>query len=339
MFLKIFYEKNDVLTNEIINNFHLAGYKMQLVCVGKFKERNDLFSFYSRPLDGDHIQICLCNPNRVLKNFIASKMIIYLFPDYVYKESDRKILEDMDMILSPNPLIIEKLRKMGFKKINNMYCFSDKLNIVKSETKNYTFLFHSNWLEERGWKEMLFAYCNEFFDGSADIIISTNEDASIVNRDINRFLSLNNFNRDKFDGIYVVSGNNLEDILKFSDCFVAPYLTDYYDNNILTAMRCKIPVIISRLDSYQFICKKNTCWIVNFINGDSLDTIQMGNSMRKIIEDKNSSIRKSDMAYSFIENNLSKIDGGFNIFDLLNSFGASIVSDLNIKLEKGGNVI
>jgi len=340
MYLKIFYEEMDVLTKDILYRLHAGGYRMELVCVGKNAPDDDGFlSFYSRSLTGPHIQLCLCNPKKLFKSFEAQKKIMFLFPNYEFDESDIEIFQSMDLILTANPLIGERLTQHGMKNSVNVQCFYDMLKVEKSKMEKYTFLSHFDWKEERGWKEMLFSYCNAFPDGSVDIIISTNMDSYAVNEQISRFLALNNFNRLLYPGIYVLSGKSFEEVFKFADCFVAPYLTNHYDQNVLTSMRCGTPLIISRLEAYQFFCRKSTCWVVDFINQDTLDTMQMAESMIKVVEDREDANRKTDMAKSFLESKFGREDLFSSIIGSINSFGARPVSDLSFEVNKKGNII
>jgi len=344
MHLKIFCEKLDVLTKDILQKLHECGYKMEIVFVGGYKpvDKDGFFSFYSRRLLGSFVQLSLCDPKKIRKSFSASSNIIFLSPEYIFRESDIDILSEMDDVLVANPIVSNRLERHGLKKKSNIIdvqCYYDILHIDKSKSENFIFLFHSNWKEEMGWKELLFSYCNAFPHSEANLIISTDFNVEIVNNDIDKFLALNNFNRSNYPGICVLSGKIFSDVLKFADCFVAPYLVEYYDQNVLTAMRCGIPLIINRLSPYQHFCRKNTCWVVDFINDDTIDILQTIKFMKEVLSDKDIVIEKTEIAKQFLQNAFGKHNFFGSIIDTLNKNGVDKISDLKININEKGNII
>lgn len=344
MYLKILCDKWDILTQDILKKFHDCGYKMQIDFIGeKIPESDDGFlSFYSRRLAGSFVQLSLCDPRKIRKNFSALKNIIFLYPEYVFKDSDIDILSSMEYIITTNYSIEEKLECHGLKRnsiIKNIPCFYEGIKMDKLNTKKYTFLFHANWVENMGWKEMLFSYCNAFPNREADLIISTNEKTEKVNEDIDRFMSLNNFDRTWYADIFVVSNKRFEEVLKFANCFVVPYLVDYYDQNIIIAMRCGIPLIISRLPSYQNFCRKNTCWLIEFIGKKYLDTELLSEIMKNIVNQKNKAEEKALAAKDFLLNNYGSKDFFDSIIEVINNAGVKPISNLDIVFDKEGIVI
>lgn len=342
MHLKIFCDKADVLTMDIVHKLHEFGYRMEIVFVGRGRPLDDFFSFYSRRILGPFVQLYLCEPRNIRRNFSASSSIAFLSPHYSFSESDLEVLNTMDYILISNPIVREKLIRHGVgnsASVRDIQCFYDTLALEKANTGNYTFMFHADWDKSNGWQEMLFSYCNEFTDGEADIIISTKGDSRDVNMEVERFLLLNNFKRSDYGGIYVITDKELSDVLKFADCFIAPYLNNVYDQNILTVMRCGIPLIINRLNAYQSFCRKNTCWVIDFISEGVVNTLEMSSSMRKVFEEREKAVEKANIAKQFLINTFGKEDFYEQVISVIREAGVEPLSIWNKPLTKWGNVI
>lgn len=339
MYLKIFFEVENKFYFNILKKLHQLGYNMQVVPIYKEYYYDDFIEFYSREKDGPFVEMFLCSPRMIRKNAFSKGSLLILPWEYEFKKSDMSIFKSIDHIFSFRSDIINKIKEIGIDKNKITKCFYlpyvDYFNAPDS--KKFKFVLHSDWIKELCWKDVVFCYCNHFKNKEADLIISTNEKIDIINKDLQDFMSLNNFN--KFDNIYTLSNHSFNDCVKFADCFIFVYKNNYYDENVLKTMKFNVPLIVSRLAVYQDFCRKNNCWVVDFLKNDNLNTEDLSKNMLAVYSNKKLAKAKSDEAKSYLE----YLEKDSNFIDLLiNKFYSLDIlplCDLNIEIKKNGNLI
>jgi len=341
MHLKIYCDRWDDFTKEILYKIHECGYRMEIIIFYGNKPENDNFlSFYSQRLTGNFIQLFICHPSRLGKNFSASKNIALIPPSCCdFLEKDIESLKLMDYIFVSQNYLKNKLMNNGIEdgKIISKLYICDKKNIEKSETKKFTFLFHAPWNETSGWQELLFSYCKNIYK-KTDLIISVNEDLDKVNSEIDNFFNINEFDRKKYLGLYIINGKNFVEAARLSDCFVLPYRFNYYDQNLILAMHAGIPVIINNVEYYDF-CKKNSCWIPNSLSNGQVDIFSLEEIMFKIISDKKEVKRKSEYARKFINNIYVQENFAKSMEDIFDKFDIDKIPNVSLKISKYGNIL
>jgi len=236
------------------------------------------------------------------------------------------------MCIFPSDFNLKTFRRSGLtsESIKIPHCFNPQIwhnNVCKLDKhEKFSFLCVGTWRQRKNWKNLIKGFLDNFNNkDNVQLVIKTDK-TSLCNQEIKKIKHLLSSSRRDWADI-VVEARVFDEIgmsrfIKSHDCLISPSLGEGFCLPPMQAMALGVPVIVSNVGGCSEYARDDRCTMIEPHGYEIIKVIDnlpqfknkkwariteegIHSAMKQVLENKNESANKAELANKFVNNNFT----------------------------------